>query len=35
MNDMAINEIAGLVLILIGVGFDVSGCVGLVRLPDV
>ncbi len=35
MNDMAINEIAGLALILIGVAFDVSGCLGLVRLPDV
>jgi len=35
MNDMAIKEIVGLLLILIGVGFDISGCVGLVRLPDV
>ncbi len=35
MNELAINEIAGLALILIGVAFDVSGCVGLVRLPDV
>lgn len=35
MNDMASNEIIGLVLIVIGVLFDVSGCVGLVRLPDV
>lgn len=35
MNDMAIKEIVGLALILIGVGFDISGCVGLVRLPDV
>lgn len=35
MNDMEINELIGLVLIVIGVLFDVSGCVGLVRLPDV
>jgi len=35
MNDMAIKEIVGLALILLGVGFDISGCVGLVRLPDV
>ena len=35
MNDMTNNEIIGLALILIGVLFDLSGCVGLVRLPDV
>ena len=35
MNDMALNEIIGLALVIIGVLFDVSGCVGLVRLPDV
>jgi multicomponent Na+:H+ antiporter subunit G len=29
------NEEIGLVLIVIGVLFDVSGCIGLVRLPDV
>ena len=29
------NETIGLILILIGVLFDISGCVGLVRLPDV
>ncbi|MGB5487678.1 MAG: monovalent cation/H(+) antiporter subunit G [Lysobacterales bacterium] len=29
------NEIIGLVLITIGVLFDLLGCVGLVRLPDV
>ena len=35
MNDMPINETVGLALILVGVAFDISGCVGLVRLPDV
>ena len=35
MNDMPLNELVGLTLILIGVAFDLSGCVGLVRLPDV
>ena len=29
------NELIGLILIVIGVVFDVFGCVGLVRLPDV
>ena len=29
------NEIIGLILITIGVMFDLLGCVGLVRLPDV
>jgi multicomponent Na+:H+ antiporter subunit G len=29
------NETIGLILIAVGVVFDVSGCVGLVRLPDV
>ena len=29
------NEIIGLVLITIGVLFDLLGCIGLVRLPDV
>ena len=28
-------QIVGLTLIVIGVLFDISGCVGLVRLPDV
>jgi multicomponent Na+:H+ antiporter subunit G len=32
---MTLNGQIGLVLIVIGVLFDVSGCVGLVRLPDV
>ena len=35
MNDMAIKEVIGLALILLGVGFDITGCIGLVRLPDV
>jgi len=29
------NETIGLVLIVIGVLFDLIGCIGLVRLPDV
>ena len=29
------NETIGLTLIVIGVLFDISGCIGLVRLPDV
>ena len=36
MNDtLTAYQLAGLVLIVIGVLFDLSGCVGLVRLPDV
>jgi multicomponent Na+:H+ antiporter subunit G len=35
MNDMNWNETLGLALIIAGVLFDLSGCVGLVRLPDV
>ena len=29
------NEIIGLILIGIGVIFDLAGCVGLIRLPDI
>jgi multicomponent Na+:H+ antiporter subunit G len=29
------SEIIGLALIALGVFFDISGCIGLVRLPDV
>ena len=29
------NEVIGLILITIGVMFDLLGCIGLVRLPDV
>ena len=32
---MSLNEWIGLALIVLGVLFDLSGCVGLVRLPDV
>jgi multicomponent Na+:H+ antiporter subunit G len=35
MNEMPINEMIGLTLIVIGVLFDITGCIGLVRLPDV
>ncbi|MFH1354714.1 MAG: monovalent cation/H(+) antiporter subunit G [Candidatus Omnitrophota bacterium] len=29
------NEIIGMILIVIGLGFNFFGCLGLVRLPDV
>jgi multicomponent Na+:H+ antiporter subunit G len=29
------NETIGLVLLAIGVAFDIVGCIGLVRLPDI
>jgi multicomponent Na+:H+ antiporter subunit G len=29
------SEIVGYILIIIGIFFDISGCIGLVRLPDV
>lgn len=29
------NEIIGIIFIIIGLAFDFSGCLGLVRLPDV
>lgn len=29
------NETIGFIIIIIGVAFDVFGCIGLVRLPDV
>ncbi len=29
------NEIIGMIIIAIGVAFDVLGCIGLLRLPDV
>ncbi len=36
MNEsMTLYQYTGLTLIVIGVLFDLSGCVGLVRLPDV
>lgn len=35
MTEWSLIETAGFVLIFIGVLFDLSGCVGLVRLPDV
>ncbi len=35
MNAMALHEMIGLTLIVVGVLFDISGSVGLVRLPDV
>ena len=35
MNDPNWKEVTSLALILLGVLFDLSGCIGLVRLPDV
>ena len=29
------SEIIGLILLIIGITFDVIGCIGLVRLPDI
>jgi multicomponent Na+:H+ antiporter subunit G len=29
------NEIATLILIVIGIAFDLFGCIGLIRMPDV
>lgn len=29
------NEIIGRILIVVGLGFDLLGCIGLIRLPDV
>lgn len=29
------SETVGLILLIVGVGFDVVGCLGLVRLPDI
>ena len=32
---MSSNEIIGLGLIIAGIAFDMAGCIGLVRLPDI
>jgi multicomponent Na+:H+ antiporter subunit G len=29
------NELIGNILILVGLGFDIFGCIGLIRMPDV
>jgi multicomponent Na+:H+ antiporter subunit G len=29
------SDILGIVFIVIGLGFDIFGCIGLIRLPDV
>jgi len=29
------SDILGIVFIVIGLGFDILGCIGLIRLPDV
>jgi len=33
MNSM--QQLAGYIFIIVGLGFDVFGCIGLLRLPDV
>lgn len=35
MSELVWNEIAGWIVIIIGVGFDTFGCIGLVRMPDI
>ena len=35
MNEFDIGHVVGFALIAVGVLFDVFGCIGLVRLPDV
>ncbi|MBU1997883.1 MAG: monovalent cation/H(+) antiporter subunit G [Candidatus Omnitrophica bacterium] len=30
-----IHELVGIIFIILGVGFDILGCLGLLRLPDV
>ena len=32
---MSISQIFGMIFVVIGLAFDVFGCIGLVRLPDV
>src|SRR3989338_4518708 len=31
----SIQQISGYVFIIVGLGFDIFGCIGLLRLPDV
>lgn len=31
----SIQQITGMVFIIVGLGFDIFGCIGLLRLPDV
>ena len=35
MSDMSASDIIGLAIVSVGVLFDIFGCIGLVRLPDV
>jgi len=35
MNDMESNELIATILLCIGVLFNLFGCIGLIRLPDV
>ena len=35
MTELTATELVGAALVAVGVAFDVFGCIGLVRLPDV
>lgn len=35
MSELALVDLVGIGLVAVGVAFDVFGCIGLVRLPDV
>ena len=35
MNELSIVDVVGLTIVCVGVLFDLFGCIGLVRLPDV
>lgn len=35
MSELTAIDLTGLLLVAVGVAFDVFGCIGLVRLPDV
>ncbi len=35
MSDFNVSQVVGLIIVSIGVLFDIFGCIGLVRLPDV
>jgi len=35
MNELTFVQVVGITVIAVGVAFDLFGCIGLVRLPDV
>ena len=35
MSELSAADLIGLAFVTVGIAFDVSGCIGLVRLPDV